>query len=106
MHLNMCIPHLFNKHSLALIIYDNTSEETSKHSAVDSTEVRKPLQRETALWPPALKPPLGQGLEPHLVKDLRGARISTNEEFEVVFDFKKKKTKPKGSMENSEQYYK
>lgn len=38
MHLNMCIPHLFNKHSLALIIYDNTLEETSKHSAVDSTE--------------------------------------------------------------------
>lgn len=35
MHLNMCIPHLFNKHNLALIIYDNTLEETSKHSAVD-----------------------------------------------------------------------
>lgn len=34
----MCIPHLFNKHSLALIIYDNTLEETSKHSAVDSTK--------------------------------------------------------------------
>lgn len=30
----------FNKHSLALIIYDNILEETSKHSAVDSTEIR------------------------------------------------------------------
>lgn len=90
MHLNMCIPHLFNKHSLALIIYDNTSEETSKHSAVDSTKVRKPVLRETAPWPPALKPLLGQGLKPHLVKELRGARIRADEEFEAVFDFERK----------------
>lgn len=46
----MSIPHLFNKHSLPLIIYGNTSEKkTSKHSAVDSTQVRKPLLQETAL---------------------------------------------------------
>lgn len=69
MHLNTCIPHLFNKHSLALIIYDNTSEETSKHSTVDSTKVRKPLLWETALWPSALKLLLGEGLKPHLVKE-------------------------------------
>ena len=104
MYRNMCIPHLFNKHSLALIIHDNTSEETSKHRAVDSTKVRKRLLWETALWPPALKPLLGQGLKPHLVKELRGARTGANEEFEIVFDFKKKTTK--FSTENSEQYYK
>lgn len=68
-----------------------TLQKKLVNSAADSTEVRKPLLRKTALWPPALKPLLGQGLKPHLVKDLRGARISTNEEFEVVFDFKKKK---------------
>lgn len=70
MHLNMCIPHLFNKHSLASIIHYNTSEETSKHSAVDPTKLRKPLLGETAPRPPAPKPLLGQGLKPHLVKEL------------------------------------
>lgn len=50
MPLNICIVHVFNKHSLALIIYDNTSEETSKHSAVYSTKAVKPLLWETARW--------------------------------------------------------
>lgn len=79
-------------------------KKTSKHSAVDSTQVRKPLLQETALWPPAPKPLLGQGLKPHLIKELQGARIRANEESEVAFDFLKKPTKY--SMENSKQYYK
>lgn len=85
MHLNMCIPHLFNKHSLALIIYDNTLEETSKHSAVDSMKVRKPLLQETTSWSPAWKPLLGQGLKLHLVEKLQGARNRANEDTEIVF---------------------
>lgn len=52
MHLNMCIPYLFNKHSLALIIYDRTSEQKLETSAVDSTKESKPLLREAALLPP------------------------------------------------------
>lgn len=86
MHLNMCIPHLFNKHSLALIIYDNTLEETSKHSAVDSIKVRKPLLQETTSWSPAWEPLLGQGLKPHLAEELQGARNRANENTEIVFD--------------------
>lgn len=50
MHLNTCTAHLFYKHSLALTVYDNISEETSKHGAVYSTELIKPLLGKTALW--------------------------------------------------------
>lgn len=86
MHLNMCIPHLFNEHSLALIIYDNTLEETNKHSVVDSTKVRKPLLQETTSWSPAWNPLLGHGLKPQPAEELQGARNRANEDTEIVFD--------------------
>jgi len=104
MHLNMCIPHLFNKHSLALIIYDNTSEETSKHSAVDARKVSKPLLRKAAPRAPAPRALLGQGLQPHSAKESRGAMLRAIEESEVVFDFLKET--PTFSKENNEQYCK
>lgn len=99
----MCIPHLFNKHSLALIIHYNTWEETSKHTAVDPTKLRKPLLGETALRPPAPKPLLGQGRKPHLVKELRVQRLRQTMNLRSYLTLKEN---PKFSKENNEQYYK